>query len=67
MVVASMGFTRDPVTRAKIPQAIMTHRINGQYIVEGYSAATFCLMAAAGAYLLHASAVPNANRSANVG
>ncbi|KAL0213719.1 hypothetical protein P9112_005903 [Eukaryota sp. TZLM1-RC] len=48
----SIGSERDPQTGAVKPVAVLPGRLNGQYVVEGFSAAFFMILGACGLILL---------------
>ncbi len=61
----SVGMTRDEVTGATKPQAILMYRVNGQYIIEGLAAGLLFAMGGAGFILLdfaNKKATANKNR-----
>ncbi|KAL0220438.1 hypothetical protein RCL1_000292 [Eukaryota sp. TZLM3-RCL] len=47
----SIGSERDPKTGAVKPVAVLAGRLNGQYVIEGFSAAFFMILGALGLIL----------------
>lgn len=58
----SMGVTIDPNTGKQVPQAVMPHRINGQYVVEGFTAASMFCLGAIGFLMANTSATGDLTR-----
>lgn len=52
----SMGSVRDPRTGRQVPQAVMEYRINGQYLIEGFSAGFLCSLGGLGFIILNLTA-----------
>ncbi|KAL0229034.1 hypothetical protein GEMRC1_013654 [Eukaryota sp. GEM-RC1] len=48
----SIGSERDPATGAIRPIAVLAGRLNGQYVIEGFSAAFFMILGCLGLILL---------------